>query len=423
MASSVDSNEPKKQQEPATESYEPESSEISVNQSGSRGSFLYNFIHEMTKTIAAICILISILATAAMVADLYFNSTFSHISNFLFGKSQISENKSVNRIEPASSVNKSLSSDKSTYSQDTVFEVFDDNPDPKRAEKQNLNKKEEPQQNEQINQNEQVKKNEQTEQKSGQAKQSEQTEQKSEQPKQNERAIDKNKEDGFEKTGGTARIAIIIDDMGFDPKIADAISKIDKNFTISILPGSPSGRQIAKKLRSKGMEIILHQPMEPLEYPSVDPGYGAILSNMKPADIVKILNRNLDALPQASGVNNHMGSKLTQLNQPMEKIFEVLKKRELFFIDSLTSNDSTARQSAERIQILFASRDIFLDNIKDKKYIKKQLMLLVKIAKQRGRAIAIGHPYNETFTVLKEEIPAIRKSIKIVPVSQLVGYL
>ncbi|MGD9733012.1 MAG: divergent polysaccharide deacetylase family protein [Desulfamplus sp.] len=406
----MDSNEPKKQQEPATESYEPESSETSVNQSGSRGSFLYNFIHEMTKTIAAICILISILATAAMIADLYFNNTFSHISNFLFGKSQISENKSVNRIEPASSVNKSLSSDKSAYSQDTVFEVFDDNPDSKRAEKQNLNKEEEPQQNEQINQNEQVKKNEQTEQKS-------------EQPKHNERAIDKNKEEIFEKTGGTPKIAIIIDDIGFDPKIADAISKIDKNFTISILPGSPSGRQIAKKLHSKGMEIILHQPMEPLEYPSVDPGYGAILSNMKPADIVKILNRNLDALPQVSGVNNHMGSKLTQLNQPMEKIFEVLKKRELFFIDSLTSNDSTARQSAERIQILFASRDIFLDNIKDKKYIKKQLMLLVKIAKQRGRAIAIGHPYNETFTVLKEEIPAIRKSVKIVPVSQLVGYL
>ncbi len=413
MASSVDSNEPKKQQEPATESYEPESSKTSVNQSGSRGSFLYNFIHEMTKTIAAICILISILATAAMIADLYFNNTFSHISNFLFGKSQISENKSVNRIEPASSVNKSLYSDKSAYSQDTVFEVFDDNPDRKIKQELNINNKEE----EHLNTNSNIEEKKTVESKNYKEKQD---------IANNENKIEeklKNRKSTPNISTITPSIAIIIDDIGFDPKIADAISKIDKNFTISILPGSPSGRQIAKKLHSKGMEIILHQPMEPLEYPSVDPGYGAILSNMKPADIVKILNRNLDALPQVSGVNNHMGSKLTQLNQPMEKIFEVLKKRELFFIDSLTSNDSTARQSAERIQILFASRDIFLDNIKDKKYIKKQLMLLVKIAKQRGRAIAIGHPYNETFTVLKEEIPAIRKSVKIVPVSQLVGYL
>lgn len=413
MASSVDSNEPKKQQEPATESYEPESSETSVNQSGSRGSFLYNFIHEMTKTIAAICILISILATAAMIADLYFNNTFSHISNFLFGKSQISENKSVNRIEPASSVNKSLSSGKSAYSQDTVFEVFDDNPDRKIKQELNINNKEE----EHLNTNSNIEEKKTVESKNYKEKQD---------IANNENKIEeklKNRKSTPNISTITPSIAIIIDDIGFDPKIADAISNIDKNFTISILPGSPSGRQIAKKLHSKGMEIILHQPMEPLEYPSVDPGYGAILSNMKPADIVKILNRNLDALPQVSGVNNHMGSKLTQLNQPMEKIFEVLKKRELFFIDSLTSNDSTARRSAERIQILFASRDIFLDNIKDKKYIKKQLMLLVKIAKQRGRAIAIGHPYNETFTVLKEEIPAIRKSVKIVPVSQLVGYL
>ncbi|MBF0303079.1 MAG: divergent polysaccharide deacetylase family protein [Desulfamplus sp.] len=362
----------------------------------------YNLINELMKGLAAICLLVSILATIAMVADLYFNDAFQYFTSSFFGQNNIIKYGTEKTIEPALTSKKADFSKKSTLTEEIVFEIFDDKPDTKKQEQPELK----------------------SEKRGGVATNSAPTNAVLENDNQTI-VVSKNNAPNISVIKKTAskialpKIAIIIDDIGFDITMADAISHIDKNLTISIIPGSPSGRQIAKKLHAKGVEIILHQPMEPLQYPSIDPGYGAILSSMTSDDILKVLNKNLDLIPQASGMNNHMGSKLTPLSQPMQQIFTVLKKRELFFIDSLTSKHSTGRREAALIHLPFASRDVFLDNCKDKKYIKKQLEELLIIAKQRGRAIAIGHPYSETYLVLKEEMPVLQKSVSIVPVSQL----
>ncbi len=341
----------------------------------------YNLLYELMKVMAAISLLVSILVTVAMLADLYFKDAFLYFNRAFWGQTYISGD---------------TTDEKSTVAEIPVFEIFDDQPDPKREDTPQTNryKKDEREKYEEDEWSE---------------------------PNKIERSDPISPAAArSDKRGDTPRVAIIIDDMGFDLKMADALSRIEINLTISILPGSPFGRQIAKKLHSKGMEIMLHLPMEPLQYPSVDPGYGAILSGMKPDNMIKVLNMNLDGLPHVSGVNNHMGSKLTAISPAMRQIFTVLKKRGLFFVDSLTSNSSSGRKAAELIQLPFASRNLFLDNNKDIDYIKRQLKELVRIAKKSGAAIAIGHPYKETFIALKEEIPALKKSVKIVPVSQLV---
>lgn len=216
-------------------------------------------------------------------------------------------------------------------------------------------------------------------------------------------------------------VAIIIDDVGFDKTLAMAFSRLHPNITMAILPGSPFGRSLAERLHVRGCEIMLHLPMEPLQYPAVDPGPGAIMTGMSPDELLQTLRNNLDLIPHVKGVNNHMGSRLTTRSDQMRQVFTVLKKRELFFIDSLTAGESVCRDSARLFQLAFARRDVFLDNIQDKKYISGQISRLIGISRHHGAAIGIGHPYRITLATLEDLLPKIQKKARIVRASQLVA--
>jgi polysaccharide deacetylase 2 family uncharacterized protein YibQ len=219
----------------------------------------------------------------------------------------------------------------------------------------------------------------------------------------------------------TPQVAIIIDDIGFDKNISLALAGLDPHLTLSILPGAPHAKAIALLLHQRGTEILLHLPMEPMEYPRVDPGPGALLSTMTPDELLDQLRQDLDMVPHAAGVNNHMGSRMTSLSPQMNQIFTVLKQRNLFFVDSLTARGSLCRQSARLLRIPFAQRDVFLDNVQDADYIRKQLAQLLAVAERHGTAIGIGHPYRATFLTLKSEMERLKKKIRIVPASALVA--
>lgn len=219
------------------------------------------------------------------------------------------------------------------------------------------------------------------------------------------------------------RVAIIIDDIGHDKTISDQLLSLDAELTFAILPHSPHQNEIAKAAHKKGIELMLHLPMEPLEYPQVDPGPGALLTSMPPDQLLRQLNRNLDAVPHIAGVNNHMGSKMTSISTQMYQIFTILKKKDLYFVDSRTSIATLCRPSARLLQIPFGQRDVFLDHLQTAKAIRRQLNRLVKIAEQNGQAIGIGHPHPITYEVLRQELPALKKKIRLVPASELVHKL
>ncbi len=219
----------------------------------------------------------------------------------------------------------------------------------------------------------------------------------------------------------TPKIAIIIDDIGYDKRLAMALFDLDKDITFSVLPFSPFGKILAGRLSAKGAELMLHLPMEPTQYPRVNPGPGALLSSMTPDDLLTQLRRDLDAVPGVVGVNNHMGSRLTSLSPKMNQIFTVLKKENLFFIDSRTAPDSKGEASARLFRLKFSHRDIFLDNNQNIEYISGQFRKLVKRAEKQGHAIGIGHPYQATLDSLKIELPKLKGRVQVVPASRLVN--
>ncbi|MBT7696690.1 MAG: divergent polysaccharide deacetylase family protein [Desulfobacterales bacterium] len=214
-------------------------------------------------------------------------------------------------------------------------------------------------------------------------------------------------------------VAIIIDDLGFDKNIASDFLTLDIPLTFSILPYSPYKKKISAAARKKGIEIMLHLPMEPVEYPLVQIEEGALLTSMSPDVMINQLNKSLDSVPYIKGVNNHMGSKMTSISSQMRQIFTILKKRDLFFIDSRTTIKTICKPSARLLQLPYAQRDVFLDHSQEYQDIKKQIKRLLYIASQKGIAVGIGHPYPVTYEVLREELPSIKKSVKLVFASEV----
>lgn len=218
------------------------------------------------------------------------------------------------------------------------------------------------------------------------------------------------------------RAAILIDDLGYDLQEVTQLLALQEPLTFAILPGERYSKVIAEKVTKAGYEVILHQPMEPLDYPKTNPGKRAILMKMTSAEVRVMMLKNINDIPFVAGVNNHMGSKLTENEPKMREIVSILKEYNLFFVDSRTSGKSVAYKTAKKMGLRTTYNQVFLDNKKDLEYIKKQLDLVAKIAVKKGRVVAIGHcGRKETLLALQEKLPEFKKlGITIVPVSQLV---
>ncbi len=217
------------------------------------------------------------------------------------------------------------------------------------------------------------------------------------------------------------RIGIIIDDLGYDGSLAKAFMKVDLPLTFSVLPFTPNTRLIALRARKEGRETMLHLPMEPINYPAINPGDGVLLVSMDKEMILEILNRNLSHIPFVAGVNNHMGSRFTEHEEKMTIVLAELKARGLYFIDSRTSGNSAAFRVARKMALRAACRDIFLDNDLSDNALKIQMERLLSLARHKGRAIGIGHPHKETLMLLKKYRSALNNEAEVVPVSNLVN--
>jgi hypothetical protein len=216
------------------------------------------------------------------------------------------------------------------------------------------------------------------------------------------------------------KLSIIIDDIGYDKKIAQKFLDLDAVLTFSILPHSTHDKRIARMAHSKGFDVMLHLPMEPNEYPSVNPGPGVLLTSMSPDQLINQLNEDLDTVPFVTGVNNHMGSKMTAIAPQLYQIFSILKKRKLYFIDSRTTVDTLCRPSAQLLQLPFGQKDVFIDHIPKPDFIREQIHRLIKIAGNHGEAIGIGHPHTETYEVLREMLPELKEKTILVRASDIV---
>ena len=215
------------------------------------------------------------------------------------------------------------------------------------------------------------------------------------------------------------KIAIIIDDIGYSHEHGLAAMSLPGALTFAIIPHSPEADFFADIAKKQQKEVILHAPMSNVH--NIPLGKNGLSESMDEGRFKEALNLSLDSLPYAIGMNNHMGSLLTQKALPMEWVMQALQKRSLYFIDSRTTPESIAWETAQAFNIPSLQRDVFLDHTPTTEFISQQFNKLTQIAKRKGYAIGIGHPYPKTIDYLKQQLPQLKQqNIELVPASTLV---
>ena len=206
-----------------------------------------------------------------------------------------------------------------------------------------------------------------------------------------------------------AKIALVIDDWGYNNKVLRKALDLKIPITFAILPRLPYSTKIANRVNSSGHEAILHLPLEPHNAEKHPLEKNTIFTSMAQEEIEIILKEDITSVPDITGINNHMGSKATESEHVLNILFDYIKNNGLYFLDSYTSNNSLAPRIAKQKGILFAKRDVFIDNVNDKNHIKEQLLKAKSIAATKGNVIAIGHAKALTLDTIKEIIPQFEK--------------
>ncbi|MBI5676789.1 MAG: divergent polysaccharide deacetylase family protein [Nitrospirae bacterium] len=212
------------------------------------------------------------------------------------------------------------------------------------------------------------------------------------------------------------KVAIVIDDMGENKKAALELLDINVRFACAIIPHETHTEWVAGECSRLGHEVIAHIPMEAKSPHKL--GKGGLYTWMTEAEIIDNINDDIKAVPHAAGISNHMGSAFTEDSRAMRAVMTVLKKRGLFFLDSLTTSGSFGNKLAKTAGVKSLRRDVFLDDENSPAYIRAQWETFLKIARKRGTAIALGHPKENTIKFLKEVLQ--KNEVEVVPLSELI---
>jgi uncharacterized protein len=230
------------------------------------------------------------------------------------------------------------------------------------------------------------------------------------------------KAEGLPQAGSeqSIKIALIIDDLGNQYRSGLQAISLPGTVTYAFLPQTPFTWQLATEAHERHKEVMLHLPMESDSGNRL--GAGALTLDMPKFRFLEMVKRDIASVPYLSGVNNHMGSLLTRDPTAMRWLMGELRRQSLFFVDSRTTDATVAQRVARTNLVANERRDVFLDNVPEAALIRIQLQKLLDLARERGSAIGIGHPYAATLAVLKDELPKLKQQgIELVPVSEIVN--
>ncbi len=217
------------------------------------------------------------------------------------------------------------------------------------------------------------------------------------------------------------RIALIIDDLGYGLAAGRRAVRLPGPVACAVLPETPRGRLLAEFAAAQGKEVLLHLPLQ-AQNSEDDGNAGALHIDMSRERFAAAFAESIQSVPHVTGVNNHRGSLLTRHPGHMRWLMEELNARDgLFFVDSYTTHHSVALQAATEAGVPAARRDVFLDADRSAAGVQKAFDRLVRLARKRGSAIGIGHPYPETLEFLERVLPTLNaEGIELVPLSELI---
>lgn len=218
------------------------------------------------------------------------------------------------------------------------------------------------------------------------------------------------------------RISLIIDDLGYQADAGQRAISLPGPVAVAILPGTPRSLALARAARANGKEVLVHLPLQAAD-PDARDGAGSLTIDMNRHAFGSAFEAAIASVPFAIGVSSHRGSLLTRHPGHMTWLMEEIRARGgLFFIDSYTTHRSVALQMADEVGIEALRRDVFLDHERTPSGVAREFERLKRLARERGIAVGIGHPYPETLGFLEGALPGLAvDGLELISISELFG--
>lgn len=212
-------------------------------------------------------------------------------------------------------------------------------------------------------------------------------------------------------------VAIIIDDMGQNPRLERKFFELGLSLTFSFLPYAPFTKKLAREAHTRGFEVMVHIPLEAQNHQYTP---GLIRLDMSENRVKYLVRQAILAVPYAVGVNHHMGSLFTEDRLHVRWLLEAVAAEGLFYIDSRTTKNTVVSVVARELGLPFAERRVFLDHTLADREIEHSFRILVKKARKERRLVAIGHPHPQTLKALKRTKVWLTEEVLLVPASKIV---
>ena len=171
--------------------------------------------------------------------------------------------------------------------------------------------------------------------------------------------------------------------------------------------------------RQGGHEIVMQVPLEPFDYPNVNPGRNTLtVDGERRTRISKNLHWSLSRTTNYTGVMNYMGARFSADPQAMAPLMAELGKRGLLYLDDGSSARSLAPELALKNGVPFAAGDTAIDAVQDRGAILKKLDQLEATARAKGFAVGTGSAFDVTVDAVSSWVnEAKKRGIEIVPIS------
>lgn len=215
-----------------------------------------------------------------------------------------------------------------------------------------------------------------------------------------------------------AKLAIVIDDIGYRNKEDSAIYALPREVAVAIIPSAPFATARANKAFEQKRDILIHLPMQP-QNASLPIEAGALMVGMDSEKVSRLVASARHHVPYAIGLNNHMGSRATTDRPLMQHLMKALSQNQLFFLDSKTAGNSVAAKTAKEFGVKALERHIFLDDSDEFADVQRQFHAAVAAARKQGVAIMIGHPRKNSIAVLEKGLANLPKDIQLVSMTSL----
>ena len=219
-------------------------------------------------------------------------------------------------------------------------------------------------------------------------------------------------------------MAVVIDYCGYSLADVQVFTTLAYPLTLAVIRGQAYSRVCAREISGAGKALLIHFPWAPLG-PAARQAYPVrIEQGFSTTNVAKMLDRALASVPSADGINNHQGSALSRDQQMLNKFMGEWRQRQtaMFFLDSSTTRNSRAANTALRHGIPAAHNDLFLDGVQTAEAIEKRFAEAVQLARRQGTAVVIAHAGRPvTRRVLKKLLTKYNSQVDFVLLPEIIA--